>query len=123
MGKQTFPPPKKKKYLAIFFFLAQIDFPVWFNADILPGPGSPDALVDLARSVLGVDGDGGEDEDGDGKDPVLLPWSSLLPRALDPETFLSLVKGYFPTSTLSTGWTTGDPGVGEEYKYTQGETA
>ncbi len=93
----------------------QVDFPVWFNADIVPGPGSSDGLVDLTLSVLGIDDDGDTGDNG----PV--PWSSMLPRAIDPERFLPLVGEYFPTSTLSTGWTTGTPAEGEEYKYTQGE--
>ncbi len=76
----------------------QIDFPLWFNADILPGPGSQEGLelAELARAVLFGEGiialqlgefhtndhfvSPAEDEDIEGG----LSWSSsVMPRVVD----------------------------------------
>ena len=71
------------------FLNLQISFPVWLNADILIGPGTGTTVA------LGIES-----------------------KLVDPDRFIPLCQEYFPTSTLSTGWTTS--GVNPSAEYTPG---
>jgi len=73
---------------------SQIQFPVWLNADILPGPGSGNALQVMSKTFIGK---------------------------VNADVFLNLSRSLIPEADISPGWRTGhleetDP----KAAYTQG---